>query len=137
LVAGQEKKMSTQISDQEQEGKSLGDYVSPIAWTKRSPDPNKTVFNEWAYDIVYMSCVLNPILLLFFFMIKWFTDIRINNDVFIYFDPLFYIFSMVAHGLMIKYYPYLAKINKFVALLSIKAIPVLILFGLCGRLISQ
>jgi hypothetical protein len=149
--------MSIQISDQERKKlkkeaeylESFGDNgswlkmknpfpfpISPVAWIKLPPDPNKSAIEVLAYDMGHALCILNPIFLLFFSIIKWFTDIRISDDVFIYFGPLISIFSMGIHCLIIKCYPYLEKINKFTALLLTKAIPVLIIFGMWGKIIS-
>jgi hypothetical protein len=138
------------ISDQEQEEKPLEDngfgnkekepaspLISPVAWAKRTPDPDRTAFYELAYDLGYMLCVLSPMFILFFLIIKWSTDFRIPNDVFIYSNPLTQIFFMCIHGLIIKSYPYLAKINKPVALLFVKIIPVLVAFGIWGKLVSS
>jgi hypothetical protein len=111
--------------------------VNPAVWIKLPPDPDKSSIEVLAHDMGHALCILSPLFLLFFSIIKWLTDIRIPDDIFIYYNSLMSILSMVIHCLIIKCYPYLEKINKFTALLLTKIVPILIIFGIWGRIISD
>jgi hypothetical protein len=111
-------------------------FISPIAWIKRTPYPGDPAFGVLVYDMGYMMWIFWPIFFLFFWLIRWFTDFRIPNEVFQHLHELNFILCFFLHCLAIKCYPYIAKINKCIARLSIKILPLFMTFMLLGRILS-
>jgi hypothetical protein len=109
--------------------------LNPLAWAKRTPPSGVPAIEVLAFDAGNMYLVLIPMIALVLIFFRMFTDIRIPVHHHRFWNFITLLFLYVIHYWLIKWYPYLKKINKFFALFLVKIIPLFVAFELCSRVI--
>jgi len=110
-------------------------FLHPFAWAKCPPPSGVPALEVLLLDAGTMYCVLVPIMVLIMFFLRIFTNIRIPVHLHGFWGFVTLFFLYVIHYWLIKWYPYLKRINKFFALFLVKIIPVFVAFELCSRAI--
>jgi hypothetical protein len=110
--------------------------LNPLVWVERPPPSGTATIEVLMFDVANMFCVFIPAIACILFFTWALTGIRIPIFLYGFWGFAARIFLYVIHYWLIKWYPYLQKINKSFALLSVKIIPVLVGLELSSRLIT-
>ena len=107
-------------------------FLHPFSWVKCPPPSGMPAIEVLLLDGGTMHCVLVPINILIMFFLRVFTDIHISVHLHGFWGFAILFFLYVVHYWLIKWYPYIKRINKFFALFLVKIIPLSVAFEFCS-----